>query len=149
MDRIIADPPRKRGASQSLEELKASVARDLQQLLNTRATWRMCEARHVNIAKSLFTYGLPDFSGVDWGNYDARTELESLIEATIEHHEPRLQDVDVSYLRNTNDELDRTLRFKIGAKLRVHPAPEPVAFEAEHESTYAQFHIRRSGDDEK
>lgn len=146
LDRLVSEPGRgRRAGGQPLGELKQSVARDLQRLLNTRTTWRRTAQHHKQLARSLFTYGLPDFGGVAWGDYEARAQLLKLIQSTLENHEPRLRNIRVTVPREAGDGRDRTLRFRIEAELRVEPLPEPVAFDAVQDSAYARFQVKRVG----
>jgi type VI secretion system protein ImpF len=146
LDRLVSEPGRSRRASgQQLSEVVASVSRDLQQLLNSRTTWQSVAGRHKQLDRSLFTYGLPDFGGVAWGDYEARALLQKLIESTLAHHEPRLRNIRVTFPKEAGDGTDRTLRFRIQAELRVEPLVEPVAFDAVQESTFARFHVKRVG----
>jgi type VI secretion system protein ImpF len=149
LDRLTSEPSRPRRAGmaggQALGELKQSVARDLQRLLNTRTTWERCQPHQRQLARSLLTYGLPDFGGVAWGDYESRAQLLKLIQSTLEYNEPRLRSIRVTFPKDAGDGRDRTLRFRIEAELRVEPLPEPVTFDAVQDPTYARFEVRRAG----
>lgn len=113
---------------QVLRELKESVRRDLENLLNTpwRATDWPSELEELNL--SLANYGIPNFTGTKLGNERDREEFRRTIERAIRNFEPRFKTVKVSYLKNAS-ELDRTLRFRVDAMLYAEPAPEPVVFD--------------------
>ena len=73
LDRLLDDHPEQRqelpkARHQVLRELKQSVRRDLENLLNTR--WR-CVSWPPNLDElelSLVNYGIPDFTGVNMGS---------------------------------------------------------------------------------
>lgn len=129
-----------------LEQLKDSVARDLEALLNSRTTFY---ARHdgpfPETARSLATFGLSDFAGMSLASVHDRDRICRAIEQTIARHEPRLQEVAV------NLELSRrsinALFFSIKALLVVRPAQEPVSFDAMLQPSTLQYSVgrRRSG----
>ncbi|MGH7931830.1 MAG: type VI secretion system baseplate subunit TssE [Candidatus Binataceae bacterium] len=120
---------------------KASVARDLEALLNTRQeTLEEVPAEFTEVNKSLLVYGLPDFTSFNLLNPGDRTRLRRSIENAIARFEPRLQRVRVAMeVPNQND---RSLRFRIEALLRVDPAPEPVAFDTVLQLTTQQYAVR-------
>ncbi len=134
LDRLLDDEPdatrdplRTRG--QAMRELKQSVRRDLENLLNTR--WR-CEELPQDLKElelSLVNYGLPDISGPTLGHARQREQFSELLENVIRHFEPRLRNVTIEMLDNV-ELLDRTLRFRINAMLMAEPAPEPVVFDS-------------------
>ena len=53
---------------QSVRLLKASVRRDLEWLLNTRQTPEPATDEYPELTKSLFNYGLPDFTALSFDN---------------------------------------------------------------------------------
>jgi type VI secretion system protein ImpF len=114
--------------SKSLRQLKQSVKRDLEQLLNTRqsADWLPPDLEELN--NSLAAYGLPDFSAVSIKSPAEQNRLRRALEAAIAIFEPRLQDITVTLL--PLDDYQRSLHFRIDARLRIEPAPEPVTFDA-------------------
>lgn len=114
--------------SKSLRQLKQSVLRDLEHLLNTRQTadWLPPDLREVN--NSLATFGLPDFSSVSIKSPSEQNRLQRSLESAISMFEPRLEDVIITIM--PPDDLRRSLHFRIDARLRVEPAPEPITFDA-------------------
>ncbi|NMG77540.1 type VI secretion system baseplate subunit TssE [Aromatoleum diolicum] len=128
--------------SLSVDELKDSVARDLEALLNARTTIDETLAdRYPESMKSPATYGLRDFAGMSLSNLNHRASICRSIELAIFRHEPRLKDVEVSL------ELDRrsvnALYFSIKAILVVRPAQEPVNFDALLQPTTLQYSVNR------
>src|SRR5687768_18290102 len=103
LDRLIdPDPTAARdapkGQAQVLREMKQSLRRDLENLLNTR--WR-CLSWPPNMDElelSLVNYGLPDFSGANLGIAENREQFRRVIERVIARFEPRLKNVKVQVL---------------------------------------------------
>lgn len=146
LDRLLDDEPDKtvespKSRSQVLRELKRSVCRDLENLLNTR--WRCLSLPNdlTELEVSLVNYGLPDFTGANMGKPSERAQLRRIIEQVIRRFEPRFKTVKVTMLDN-QDELVRTLRFKIEALIHAEPAPEPVVFDSQLEPSTSTFEVR-------
>jgi type VI secretion system protein ImpF len=134
LDRLIDDEPgvqqeTPRSRTQVLRQLKQSVRRDLENLLNTRCRCMGWPADLDELAVSLASYGLPDVTGADLGAARDREGFRRLLEEVIRRFEPRFKRVGVTMLENT-DPSDRTLRFRIDALLYAEPAPEPVVFDS-------------------
>lgn len=127
----------------SLEQLKDSVARDLEALLNTRAVFDCGQVESFPLtARSVARFGLSDFAGLSLANVHHRRSICSSIESAIAAHEPRLRDVRVEL------ELQRktvnALYFSINAVLVVRPAQEPVSFDALLTPTSLQYSVSRN-----
>jgi type VI secretion system protein ImpF len=113
----------------SIEDLKDSVARDLEALLNTRAVIpEDLLKRFPECGRSIATYGLNDFAGLSLSSTDDRAFICRSLEKAIARHEPRLRNVQAS-LELRADAVNR-LNFSITALLVVHSAHEPVNFDA-------------------
>jgi len=114
---------------QKLKQLRNSVRRDLENLLNTR--FRMIEPGDdlTEIQNSLLNYGLPDLATVNISDKDKRNEFVQHLETILIEYEPRFKSVKVRYMDNA-DSLDRTLRFRIDATLYADPSPEVVVFDS-------------------
>ena len=113
--------------SQGMRELKQSVRRDLEWLLNTRHSPDVLAIDLEEVNKSLVKYGLPDFTGSSSQNDDDRRSLIRNVETALKIFEPRFINLKVT-LESIN-ELERGVRFRIQATLRVEPTPEPVVFD--------------------
>lgn len=145
LDRLLDDEPQNsqeapRSRSQVLRELKQSVRRDLENLLNTR--WR-CVAWPPELDEmelSLVNYGIPDFTGVNMGATTERERLRVIVERIVRKFEPRFKTVKVKLI-DSADKFDRTLRFRIEALLHAEPAPEPVSFDSQLEPTSNDFSV--------
>lgn len=149
LDRLLDDDPDSqtelpKARHQILRELKDSVRRDLENLLNTR--WR-CEELPDDLDElelSLVNYGIPDFAGTNMSLPSERERLRQLIEKVIRRFEPRFKSVKVAMLQN-QDEFDRSLRFRIDALLHAEPAPEPVVFDSQLEPATTHFEVKAEG----
>lgn len=132
------DTPKSR--SQVLRELKQSVRRDLESLLNTR--WRCADwpPDFDQLDLSLVNYGIPDFTGSNMATAANRDHLRRVVERALKTFEPRFKSVQVELLENRERE-DRVLRFRIDALLYAEPAPEPVTFDSQLEPTSATFEV--------
>jgi type VI secretion system protein ImpF len=126
--------------SKSVRQLKQSVKRDLEWLLNTRqvALELSPELREVN--DSLAAYGFPDFSTININDPESRKRLLRSIEAAISVFEPRLDNVIITFEPMQDNQ--RMMRFRIDAHLKVEPAPEPVAFDTKFFLNSGQYVVR-------
>jgi type VI secretion system protein ImpF len=113
--------------SKSLRELKQSVRRDLEWLLNTRQIATEIPETLVELNKSVFAYGMPDITGTSAKNLSEQKRLVKQIETAIKNFEARFLDVKVIFEPINN--IDRTIRFKIEARLDIEPTPEPIVFD--------------------
>jgi type VI secretion system protein ImpF len=113
--------------AKSLRELKQAVRRDLEWLLNTRQLVGGVPDELKEVSHSLAAYGLPDFSNASIQNVHDQKRMRRYIEDAIRIFEPRLEDVEVTFEPTRTTE--RAMRFRIDARLKVEPAPEPVTFD--------------------
>ncbi len=143
-DKLFDDPPLAAVRRKlSLDELKDSVARDLEALLNTRVVFDEALAQDYPLAQaSVASFGLADFAGLSLASVHDRQRICTGIERAVALHEPRLRDVWVEL------ELQRqainALHFSIRAVLVVNPAQEPVAFDALLQPTSLQYSVSRA-----
>ena len=146
LDRLIDLEPHRRqeppmGRTQVLAQMKQSVARDLQNLLNTRCRATSWPEGLEQLNRSLAAYGIPDCVGINTGARQQQEHLRRMLLRAVETFEPRLFNIRVA-VADTSDVTDRTLRFRIDAMLRVDPAPEPVAYDSTLEPTSGDFSVR-------
>ncbi|MEP7341350.1 MAG: type VI secretion system baseplate subunit TssE [Acidobacteriota bacterium] len=113
--------------SKSLRDLKEAVKRDLEWLLNQRQVVGGVPPDLKELTHSLAAYGLPDFSSASVKSPADQVRMQRALETAISTFEPRLENVTVTLLPVRN--VDQRLRFRIDARLRVEPAPEPVTFD--------------------
>lgn len=126
----------------SLEQLKDSVARDLEALLNTRMVLSEEFALAFPLAsRSVAAFGLADFAGLSLASVYDRRRICASIASAIADHEPRLRDVRVEL--EAQRKTANALNFSINAVLFVRPAQEPVAFDALLQPTSLQYSVSR------
>lgn len=123
---VTTEPPWQQ--MQTLSQYRLCVLRDIENLLNARPAVLHVAETFQEVAQSVLTYGLPEFTAVEIGSRDQREQLRRAVEITIERFEPRLRDVHVA-LHPHASRFDRTLRMTIHALLWVEPDPEPIAFD--------------------
>ena len=141
---VSREPPPSR--HQVLRDMKASVRRDLENLLNTRQRCLSPPEHLKELEKSLVNYGIPDLTASNMGSAQDREKLCGLLQKIIARHEPRFKTVRVK-LQDSDQELDRTLRFRIDALLLVDPAPEPIVFDSVLKTTTGTFEVRGGTDE--
>jgi type VI secretion system protein ImpF len=127
----------------SLDELKGMVARHIESLLNTRIAFS--DERLAGLPecrRSILTYGLNDFAGLSLASHDDRTTICTSIRRAIERHEPRLKQVEVKL--ELDGQATTALCFSIQAVLVVHPAEEPVNFDAMLKPATLQYSVARA-----
>ena len=131
IDRLGAPTGAARGAGgQTSAELKRSVARDLEWLLNTRVwtPWNLDALEEAG--RSILNYGLPELSGFSWTSADDATAIRGLVEHAIRVFEPRLVARSIrTEILPSEDISDFRLRIRIEAILQVDPISEPVVFD--------------------
>jgi type VI secretion system protein ImpF len=127
----------------SMEQLKDSVARDLEALLNTRigVAPEMLDA-YPECRKSIISYGLIDFAGFCLSSTDDRAAICASLKAAIEQHEPRLRAVSAS-LEMEQGSVNR-LNFVINATLQVDALAEPVNFNAVLQPSSLHYSISKA-----
>jgi type VI secretion system protein ImpF len=117
-----------------------AVRRDLEELLNTRQTHAGLPDAYEQIHKSIVAYGLPDLVTMEAITSKHRETIAERIQKIIELFEPRLKDIRVTYVPGEN-KVERSIKFKVDAKLSVDPSPE-VAFDTVLELSSGQYAIK-------
>lgn len=125
----------------SIGQIKASVIRDLENLLNTRRQILTPPVAYREVNNSLFVYGLRDFTAQSPKSVSVRQQLRQDVEKTISRFEPRLKNVTVHLETPTKKE--RNLRFRISGLLVVEPVAEPVSFDTYFDINRGQYVISR------
>lgn len=117
---------------------KAAIARDLESLLNSRCVDAEEFRRSYPLASSsMLFYGIRDLSSLSLLDPAHQAQLREQIRRSIDRFEPRLGQVRVSM--EMRHDLERRLRFRVDAILRVHPARPPVTFDAWLHIASAQY----------
>jgi type VI secretion system protein ImpF len=145
LDRLIHQNDHTGAAAtgQSVREVKQSIRRDLENLLNTRWRCSVWPPTLNELDKSVVNYGIPDFSGAGFGALTRRQDFRKIIEQAIRTFEPRLKNVRVELIES-DEPLDRVLRFRINAVLPMKPAPETVVFDSSLEPISSSFQVKGS-----
>jgi type VI secretion system protein ImpF len=108
--------------------LKSSLRRDLEWLLNTHriAVEPPESLRELN--RSLYMYGLPDFSAFNIGSAQDQNRLIRVLQGAVKLFEPRLANVRIvpMEIQTTGT---RKVRFRIEGLLLMDPAPEHISFD--------------------
>lgn len=146
LDRLIdlepdasADPYITR--SQGIRQLKAALRRDLEWLLNARRTPEEAPEGLTQVRRSLYHYGLPDFTTISLTAPRDRARLLRALESAIALFEPRLAGVKVND-GDTGGASRRTLHFHIEGLLMMDPAPEQVSFDTVLQLTSGEYQVK-------
>jgi len=119
-------------------QLKASVRRELERLLNTRCSISLHQIGEEE--RSVINYGIPDFSSLSPHNADDHALIASIVGQTIQAFEPRLRQVRVEV--GPVFSAESALWLNINAELVVGLYSEPVSFPVtlNNKSGSAQLH---------
>ena len=127
----------------SVEQVKESVARDIETLLNARPGFEAAQLfPYPSLESSLLTFGLTDIASLSVSSDGDRLRINESIRSAIAAHEPRLVEVVVTV--HDSVEVGGGLRFAIRAKLRLSPSTEPVAFDAVLHQGSNRYAVTRS-----
>lgn len=145
LDRLIDREPKSSGEApasrfQNLRDLKEAVKRDLEWLLNARQIVGGLPPELKELNRSLAAYGLPDFASVSVKSPSDQKRMQRVLEWTISAFEPRLENVTV--VLSPVSDLDHKLRFRIDARIKVEPSPEPVTFDTVLQASTNQYVVK-------
>lgn len=93
------------------------ICHDLSRLLNTRCSINIFNQQLAAVNDSVYCYGIPDLSIYDPTSTFDREEARKIIQHAIEIHEPRLSNVYVSTLINSQQQVSSTLDYRIEAEV--------------------------------
>jgi type VI secretion system protein ImpF len=124
----------------SMRQLKNSLRRDLEWLLNTRQSPEAVGEGTSELRRSLYNFGLPDTTALTVHSTQDQNRMLWMLETAVTTFEPRLMGVRVTLEPVTAG--SRILRFQIQGLLRVDPAPERVAFDTVLELTKGEYEVR-------
>jgi len=149
LDRLLDNAPDElqelpRSRSQRLGDLKVSVRRDLEYLLNTRVCLREIPEDFEEVKTSVLNFGIPDFSGVAMASSKQQEALRARVEDVIQRFETRFKQVRVELVLDSDNNHRRMIQFRIDGILHAEPAPEPVSYDSFITPTVGQFHVRAS-----
>ena len=148
LDRLLDDHPEESREPawrdvQVVRVLKASLCRDLQNLLNAHRLLAVIPEAYAELRTSLLNYGLPDLQSMEVREDHDLGLLCRLIEESIQAFEPRLQGVRVRPVIDAEGrkQIDRRVRFEIEAVLVVEPLREPVLFSSLLDVSSGEFAV--------
>jgi type VI secretion system protein ImpF len=126
---------------QTLEQVKASVRRDLEDLLNTRQRVVSPPPGLDRLAMSVVNYGVPDPLGFDLSSKARIERFRDGIETAIKCFEKRFRRVNVT-LASGGETSDRILRFWIEAFVHVEHVPERLLFALDVEPMTREMRVK-------
>jgi type VI secretion system protein ImpF len=151
LDRLLDDHPEESREPawrevQVVRVLKASLCRDLQNLLNAHRLLAVIPEAYTELKTSLLNYGLPDLQSTEVREDHDLGLLCRLIEESIQAFEPRLQGVRVRPVSDAEGKkpIDRRVQFEIDAVLVVEPLREPVLFSSSLDVSSGEFAVEGS-----
>jgi type VI secretion system protein ImpF len=127
--------------AQSVRQLKTSLRRDLEWLLNTRRSPEADDHKYQELEKSLFHYGLPDLTTLNWESTHDRGYLARLIETAIGIFEPRLKRIKVSPIGELSANR-HVLRFQIDGLLDMKPVAERISFDTVLQLSSGEYQVK-------
>ena len=131
--------------SESVRQLKKSLCRDLEWLLNTRRSVLLADSSLREVQRSVYTFGLPDLASYALANPKDRDRLLRSLQSAIRTFEPRILNTRIVPVQEENNGR-HTLHFRIEGLLRMDPAPEPVSFDTVLRFASGEYEVRSDSD---
>jgi type VI secretion system protein ImpF len=149
LDRLIDLDPRNSKEvpptrTQSERMLRDAVRRDLEWLLNTRRIAVVPDEGLKELNRSVYLFGLPDFTGFSIATPNDKTKLIRQLQNAVKIFEPRIAKPRIIPLE-TESAGARTLRFRIEGLLLMDPEPEHVSFDTVLQLTSGQYEVQNAG----
>ena len=145
LDRLIDDEPdvsteapNSRGVN--MRQVEKSLLRDLENLLNTRRNILEPPEAYGELTRSLYTYGLRDYTAENPNNPMVLQNLRREIAQSVALFEPRLKNV-VVQIDSSRER--RVLSFRIAGTMVVESFAEPVTFDIQLDPNRGEYHISR------
>ena len=113
-------------------------------MLNTRKIAFPPDETLKEVNRSVYMFGLPDFTGYKMSSPADHAKLLRVIQNSVKLFEPppgKHQIVPIE----TGETLSRTLRLRIEGLLLIDPAPEHVTFDTVLELTSGQYEVQNAG----
>ena len=117
-----------RNADSAMRELRESVRRDLEILLNTRPARPASESDRPELAVSVLSYGLAGLQSQNLATPAQQEAFRKQLETIITRFEPRFRELTVE-LVSRDSNLDRTVRFRMRAVLQADATSEAVVYD--------------------
>lgn len=123
------------------QRLIQCIARDLQNLLNTRKQEMSLPEQYTELAPSIVDYGVKDLTTVNARSQKEREEFRLSVQRSIERYEPRLKNVTVDIIENPG-EAGLIFHFNIAAVLMIEPTPLALRFDSLLPSDTRMFEVK-------
>jgi type VI secretion system protein ImpF len=123
-----------------IDQMVEAVQRDLEDLFNTRQSHMGLPEQYEEVQNSIVAYGLPELTSLHAHTPSQQAAIGRILETIVARYEPRLRGVSASMIES-GDGKERTVKFRIAARLCVDPAPE-VAFDAILELTTGRYSVQ-------
>ncbi|OKY76365.1 MAG: hypothetical protein BM485_03760 [Desulfobulbaceae bacterium DB1] len=146
LDRLIDHEPElssetAQSRSTGFREIREAVIRDIENLLNTKRSILPVSAAFPEVEKSLFTFGVADYSADSPNSSYFRKKLLKDLRNTLARFEPRLRNVTVRV--DPSSDNAQGLGFRISGVLVVDPIAEPVIFDTYFDPKKDRYVIER------
>jgi type VI secretion system protein ImpF len=129
--------------TQTIEQLRDAVARDLEWLMNSRSALGMNDRVFGQlVSRSVLLFGVDDFSGLLMSSNQDRQKIARSLASAIETHEPRLRQVTIDF-KDTQASVG-ALGFTIRAMLVVTANREAVSFDAVLQPAVSKYQVTHS-----
>ncbi|GGA88201.1 type VI secretion protein [Brucella endophytica] len=138
-----ADPPMSIPAQ--IRQLRESIRRDLEALLNTRRSPVSPPAHLSELTDSALTYGVDGFVSANLVTDEAKIALAHALEGRIARTETRLTNVHVTILKGRATG-ERTLKMRIEASFRLQDGMPPIRFETTIDPSSQRFSIEAANE---
>ncbi len=148
LDKLLGDGAPLRGGGTAprftVEQVKDSVARDIELLLNTHAPFDLAELGDFPlVGRSLLTLGLTDISAMSMASDRDRARITEALRKALADHDKRLTQVEVK-VRKAEVGMSG-LMFTIRAQLLLNPSVEPVSFDAVLQPGSNRYAVSKAG----
>jgi type VI secretion system protein ImpF len=127
--------------AQSVRQLKVSLRRDLEWLLNSRRTPEAVGGEFQELEQSLYNFGLPDVTSLSWDSSRDRSRLGRMIEQVLHTFEPRLSGVRVVAVEAAAG-AQHVMRFQIEGLLDMDPSPEHISFDTLLQLSSGEYQVK-------
>jgi type VI secretion system protein ImpF len=131
--------------AESVRRVKAGLRRDLEWLLNTRRIAVPCDPALEELTRSVYSFGLPDFSNYSLASPKDEAKLVRSLQEVVKLFEPRLTNVKVIPVE-IGASGTRTIRMRLEGLLLIDPAPEQVSFDTTLQLVSGNFKINGDAD---
>ncbi|WP_117190281.1 type VI secretion system baseplate subunit TssE [Rhizobium terrae] len=143
LDRLIDEAPDRTfdpptSLVDQVREVRESIRRDLEALLNTRRCPTAPPAVLAELKDALVSYGVDGIVSANLVTDEAKLRLAQAIERRIVLFETRLSDVRVTILKSRTM-TERALRMRIQATFRLHEGMPPISFESTIDPSTQRF----------